>query len=166
MDVCDFRDTTYGPKRSSKIALNFARLFNFARLYVGCKWLSSLSAVAFLCGILVFATGPNSLRAQGVALVRVDVSLVGKGLRANKLIGRSVINDQGETIGKIDDIVITEDQKLYVPLQVGGFLGIGSHLVVIPYDSLHFDETERKILLPGASREELKKMAEFKYIGP
>jgi sporulation protein YlmC with PRC-barrel domain len=147
-----------------------AREERIAAIDIRGKWLrnkvmaSSLGAVALLFAMLLFATGPNPLRAQGVALVRVDVSLVGKGLRANKLIGRSVINDQGETIGKIDDIVITEDHKLYVPLQVGGFLGIGSRLVVVPYDSLQLDETGR-IELPGASREELEKLAAFKYVG-
>jgi hypothetical protein len=48
-------------------------------------------------------------------------------------------------------------------LQVGGFLGLGGHLVVVPYDSLVIDETGQKITLPGASKDELKKLSAFNY---
>jgi sporulation protein YlmC with PRC-barrel domain len=102
---------------------------------------------------------------QGVQLVKVDVSVVGKGYRAGKLIGASVINDKNESIGKIDDIIIDNNRVMYAVLQVGGFLGVGSRLVAVPYDSLKIDEGGKKVVLPGASKDELKKLAEFKYIG-
>jgi hypothetical protein len=50
-------------------------------------------------------------------------------------------------------------------LQVGGFLGLGDHLVAIPYQSLVLDEPGGKIVLAGASGDELKKLPEFKYGG-
>jgi hypothetical protein len=50
-------------------------------------------------------------------------------------------------------------------LQVGGFLGLGGHLVAVPYQSLVLDDTGDKIVLPGATPDELKKLAEFKYGG-
>jgi hypothetical protein len=34
----------------------------------------------------------------------------------------------------------------------------------VPYQSLVLDDTGRKIQLPGASREALKKLHEFKYL--
>ena len=48
-------------------------------------------------------------------------------------------------------------------LQVGGFLGLGGHLVVVPYDSLVIDDTGQKIMLPGATKDALKKLSEFNY---
>jgi hypothetical protein len=48
-------------------------------------------------------------------------------------------------------------------LQVGGFLGIGSRRVAVPYEDLQIDDTGRKIVLPEATREELQKLAEFNY---
>jgi hypothetical protein len=48
-------------------------------------------------------------------------------------------------------------------LQVGGFLGIGSRLVAVPYQALQISEAPTKILLPGASKEALKNLPEFKY---
>ena len=45
-------------------------------------------------------------------------------------------------------------------LQVGGFLGIGAHLVAVPYESLIIDDEGSKIQLPGASKDELRKLPE------
>lgn len=109
---------------------------------------------------------PRPALSQGVNLVKVDVSVVGKGLRASKLMGRSVVNERNETVGKIDDVIVGDDRSLYAVLEVGGFLGLGSRLVAVPYDNLKIDQENgkvQKVELPGASRDELKRLAEFKY---
>ena len=113
---------------------------------------------------LALAAGP-ALSQAGVALIKVDLSLVSKGYRMSKLIGTTVINDKNEKIGTVDDIIADRDKKLlnFAVLQVGGFLGLGGRLVVVPYDSLQIDETGQKITLPGASKDELKKLSEFNY---
>jgi len=113
---------------------------------------------------VVLAAGP-ALSQAGVALIKVDLSLVSKGYRMSKLIGTTVINDKNEKIGTVDDIIADRDKKLlnFAVLQVGGFLGLGGRLVVVPYDSLQIDETGQKITLPGASKDELKKLSEFNY---
>ena len=102
--------------------------------------------------------------AQAVQLVTVDVKAVAKGYRATKLVGRSVANDKGERIGTIDDLVVGADEPrvMFAILQIGGFLGLGGHLVAVPYESLRMDSSG-KITLPGASKEELKRLPEFFY---
>ena len=76
---------------------------------------------------------------------------VAAGYRASKVIGSSVLNEANETIGKIDDLLVTRDGKEpYAVLSIGGFLGMGTHLVVVRYDSLKF--ADNKIVLPGGSR--------------
>jgi hypothetical protein len=60
-------------------------------------------------------------------------------------------------------LIIGHDRVLFAVLQVGGFLGIGSHLVAVPYQALQVSEAPAKILLPGASKEALKNLPEFKY---
>jgi sporulation protein YlmC with PRC-barrel domain len=118
-----------------------------------------------MLGLLFIVASSKPTLSQGVQLVKVDVSLVGKGYRASKLIGTTVINDKNERVGKIDDIIIDQNNVMFAVLQVGGFLGVGSRLVAIPYDSLKVAEDGKKIELPGASKDELKKLAEFKYLG-
>ena len=113
---------------------------------------------------LALATGP-ALPQMGVQLIKVDLSVVAKGYRVSKLIGSSVINDKNEKIGTVDDVVADKDKKQlsFAVLQVGGFLGVGGHLVAVPYDSLVIDDTGQKITLPGASKDELKKLSQFNY---
>jgi sporulation protein YlmC with PRC-barrel domain len=115
-------------------------------------------------GLLFFAVSTMPAMSQDVQLVKIDVSVVGKGQRASKLIGSTVSNDKNEKIGKLDDIIVDNNRVMYAVLQVGGFLGLGSHLVAVPYDSLKVDEAGKKVVLPGASKDELKKLAEFKYL--
>jgi hypothetical protein len=118
-------------------------------------------STAMTC-VLIFAH-PHSVSSQGVHLVKVDVAVVDQGYRVSKLIGQSVINDKNEKVGALDDIVVGRDNSLYGVLQVGGFLGIGSRLVAVPYDALRISDNGRKIELPGASQQELKNLAEVKY---
>ena len=86
-----------------------------------------LLASASLIGIVVFATHANAQGApQSVEITKVDVQTVAAGYRASKVIGSSVVNDANETIGEIDDLLVTRDGKEpYVVLSVGGFLGHG-----------------------------------------
>ena len=127
-------------------------------------WILWIALAIALATSAVLATGP-ALPQAGVALVKVDLSVVAKGYRMSKLIGSSVINDKNEKIGTIDDVVADKDKKQlnFAVLQVGGFLGLGGRLVAVPYDSLVIDDTGQKIALPGASKDELKKLSEFNY---
>ena len=91
---------------------------------------------------VALAAGP-ALPQAGVQLIKVDLSVVAQGYRMSKLIGTTVINDKNEKIGTVDDVVADKDKKQlsFAVLQVGGFLGLGGQLVVVPYDSLVIDES-------------------------
>jgi sporulation protein YlmC with PRC-barrel domain len=127
--------------------------------------LVTLLAIAAMLGLFLVVSKPWPVLSQGVALVRVDLAVVAKGYRASKLIGSNVTNDKNETIGKVDELIIDHDKKTvaFAILQVGGFLGMGAHLVAVSYENLQIDETGKKIVLPGASKDELKKLQEYKY---
>ena len=48
---------------------------------------------------------------QTVTIAKVDVQKVAAGYRASKVIGSGVGNEANETIGKIDDLLVTRDGK-------------------------------------------------------
>ena len=52
---------------------------------------------------------------------------------------------------------------LFAIVQVGGFLGIGSYLIAVPYTSLQISDNGNRIVLPGATKEQVKGLPEFKY---
>src|ERR1700694_2675030 len=122
-----------------------------------------LLAGAAIIGVSVPGMHANAQGvSQSVEITKVDVQRVAAGYRASKVIGSSVANDANETIGKIDDLLVTRDGKEpYVVLSVGGFLGMGTRLVVIRYDSLKF--ADNKIVLPGGTKDGLKMLPAFQY---
>ena len=113
-------------------------------------------------------TGNDTANAPVAGVVKLGVTvaeteLVAAGYRARKLIGATVYNDQNEKVGKIEDMIIAPDGKLSVAVvDVGGFLGLGAHRVAIPVEQ--FTQIEPKIVLPGASKQALKGLPEFKYV--
>jgi sporulation protein YlmC with PRC-barrel domain len=115
--------------------------------------------------LAVFLATGSALPQATVQLVKVDLSVVAQGYRMSKLIGTSVTNDKNEKIGTVDDVIADKDKKQlsFAVLQVGGFLGVGGRLVAVPFDSLVIDDKAQKITLPGASKDELKKLSDFNY---
>ena len=122
-----------------------------------------LLASAAIIGVMLLAAHANAQGVpQSVEITKVDVQKVAAGYRASKVVGSSVANDANQTIGKIDDLLVTRDGKEpYVVLSVGGFLGMGTRLVVIRYDSLKF--ADNKIVLPGGTKDGLKMLPAFQY---
>jgi hypothetical protein len=119
------------------------------------------SAAVIGVGLLVAHVNAQGVP-QTVEIAKVDVQTVAAGYRASKVIGSGITNEANETIGKIDDLLVTRNGKdPYAVLSVGGFLGMGTHMVVVRYDSLKF--ADNKILLPGGTKDGLKMLPKFEY---
>ena len=71
-----------------------------------------LLASAATMGVVFLAAPVNAQGVQQtVPIAKVDVQTVAAGYRASKVIGSSVRNEANETIGKIDDLLVTRDGK-------------------------------------------------------
>jgi sporulation protein YlmC with PRC-barrel domain len=94
-------------------------------------------------------TSPLTVEKYGVALT-------------SKLIGESVINRDGEDLGKIHELVIDAQsgRMAYAVLSFGGFLGMGSKLFAMPWGAFEFSATEDKLVL-NVDREKLKSAPGF-----
>lgn len=126
----------------------------------------SIVAAGALMGLMLadgsaaFAQGAP----QTVAPMRVsvDVGQLSMGYRASKIRGSTVYNDANAKVGAIDDLIVNRDDKvLYAIVSVGGFLGMGKHLVAVPYGAIRIENNH--MVLPGATKDALKSMPEFKY---
>jgi sporulation protein YlmC with PRC-barrel domain len=59
--------------------------------------------------------------------------------RASKLVGLNVYNDKNESVGSINDLLTDKSGNIKaVVIGVGGFLGVGEHLVAVPLDKVKF----------------------------
>jgi sporulation protein YlmC with PRC-barrel domain len=59
--------------------------------------------------------------------------------RASKLVGLNVYNDGNESLGSINDLLTDKDGNIKaVIIGVGGFLGVGEHLVALPFEKVKF----------------------------
>jgi hypothetical protein len=99
---------------------------------------------------------------QTVTLMKVDPQSLATGYRTSKVVGSTVVNESNETVGTIDDLIVTPGgQAPYAVLSVGGFLGMGTKYVVVPFTALKI--VDKKMVLPGGSKEALKALPDFKY---
>jgi sporulation protein YlmC with PRC-barrel domain len=97
--------------------------------------------------------------------------------RATRLDGAVVYNDQGNDVGTINDMLLDSAGKVSdVVLSVGGYLGIDSKYVEVPFSKLKFepskgntatsgsaDNHDYSVVLPGATKDSLKAMTAFSY---
>ena len=59
--------------------------------------------------------------------------------RTSKLVGLNVYNDNNESLGSINDLLTDKTGNIKaVIIGVGGFLGVGEHLVAVPLDKIKF----------------------------
>jgi hypothetical protein len=99
---------------------------------------------------------------QTLSLMKVDPQSLATGYRTSKVVGSAVVNEANETVGAIDDLIVTPNETVpFAVLSVGGFLGMGSKYVVVPFSALHVQD--KKMVLPGATKDSLKSLPDFKY---
>lgn len=76
---------------------------------------------------------------------------------AGELIGKTVVNQQGDEVGEIEDVVIgTGDKQVQAVVSVGGFLGIGDKSIAMSFDELRQGQDGNILLTSGATVDELK----------
>lgn len=99
---------------------------------------------------------------------------------ASKMSGVNVYNEANDKVGEISDVII--DSKAHVRgvvIEAGGFLGMGTHYVLVAMDSLKFankagkttagqtSDTKREWFPDRAvlnvTKDQLKALPEFKY---
>jgi sporulation protein YlmC with PRC-barrel domain len=75
---------------------------------------------------------------QAAPIVASDASYTGNW-RTSKVVGLNVYNSSNESLGSINDLLTDKDGNIKaVVIGVGGFLGVGEHLVAVAYDKVKF----------------------------
>jgi sporulation protein YlmC with PRC-barrel domain len=82
-------------------------------------------------------------------------------LRMDAILNREVLNDTGEVVGEVDDLMINREGKVeQIILRVGGFLGIEEKLVAMPFTPLKITDMG---IVYHVTKQELKDQPAFSY---
>jgi PRC-barrel domain len=99
--------------------------------------IAGLAGSALLVTV-AFAQTPAAT-SDGVNAAPMSNSSLRGDWRTSKVVGLNVFNDNHESIGSINDLLTDKSGSIKaVVLGVGGFLGVGAHLVAVPYDKMKF----------------------------
>jgi sporulation protein YlmC with PRC-barrel domain len=124
--------------------------------------LATLTLVGALC-----IAGPAAAQVAG-GTTTVDATVtestkLAMGWSVKKtLMGKTIYNDAGVKVGKVEDLIISPDKNVsYVIVGAGGFVGIGRHDVAIPVTQIQ--DKAGKLVMAGATKDSIKAMPEFTY---
>ena len=122
------------------------------------KKITTLLAVS----ALALAVAAPSFAASTPAPAGAAVMMSDHSMRASKLIGAPVFNDQGEAIGTISDVLVpTSGGETRAVLSVGDFVGAGGKLVAVPLSHVNMDGA--KMTMAGATKPMLASMPGYSF---
>src|SRR6266700_5011417 len=101
---------------------------------------AGLAGTALLATV-AFAQTPSATtdKAPTAAATPTATTTASGEWRASKMSGLRIYNDANESIGSINDLLMDKSGNVKIAvIGVGGFLGMGEHLVAVPYEKLKF----------------------------
>ena len=126
-----------------------------------------ITLATVLMASLLFTAGPATAQVAGgtttVDTAVIESTRLAMGWSVKKtLMGKTVYNEAGQKVGKVEDLIIAPDRNLsYVIVGAGGFIGIGRHDVAIPVSQIQ-DQAGR-LVMAGATKDLIKAMPTFTY---
>ena len=107
---------------------------------------TTLAGTALLAAVASAQTPTTTTDRPNTASTNTTTTLSDSSLqgdwRASKVVGLNVYNDNNDSVGTINDLLMDKSGNIKaVVLGVGGFLGVGEHLVAVPFDKVKFVDT-------------------------
>jgi sporulation protein YlmC with PRC-barrel domain len=102
--------------------------------------IAAVAGSALLTSIAFAQTSTTTTdRANMAPAAASDTSSFNGDWRASKVAGLRVYNDKNESVGSINDLLMDKRGNIKaVVIGVGGFLGVGEHLVAVTFDKVKF----------------------------
>ncbi len=128
------------------------------------KIFTAIAAASLLLAGATMAIGQQVVGSTQLGVAVAELRDVTTGWSAKRqVLGKTIYNDSGDGIGKVDDIIVAPDKAVsYAIIGAGGFLGAGRHDVAIPVGQLK-QQSDGKFVLAGATKDALKAMPPFEY---
>jgi sporulation protein YlmC with PRC-barrel domain len=102
------------------------------------KYVAAGLAGSALFATVAFAQTPTAT-GDSPKMAPVASSSLQGDWRTSKVVGLSVYNDNNESIGSINDLLTDKSGNIKAAvISAGGVLGVGAHLVAVPFDKIKF----------------------------
>ncbi|MBH5403143.1 PRC-barrel domain-containing protein [Bradyrhizobium sp. CNPSo 4010] len=99
---------------------------------------TGLAGTALLATV-AFAQAPTATTDKAAPAATATTTTAHDQWRISKMSGVKVYNEANENIGSINDLLMDKSGNVKIAvIGVGGFLGMGEHLVAVPYEKLKF----------------------------
>jgi sporulation protein YlmC with PRC-barrel domain len=103
------------------------------------KYLTAALAGTALLATVASAQTPTTTSDRANTSASTSESSFKGDWRASKVVGLKVYNDNNESLGSINDLLMDKSGNIKAAvIGVGGFLGVGEHLVAVPLDKIKF----------------------------
>ena len=103
------------------------------------KTMATGLVASVLLASAAFAQTPTTTSDRANTAEAVASPSVQGDWRASKVVGLNVYNDNNQNVGSINDLLMDKSGNIKTAvLSVGGFLGVGSHFVAVPFDKVKF----------------------------
>jgi sporulation protein YlmC with PRC-barrel domain len=139
----------------------------YPRNFIMTKISPAMVLTTLTLAVALLGTGPvwsqvaGGTTTTGVSVVESTRLAMGWSVKKT-LMGKTVYNEAGQKVGKVDDLIISPDKNVsYVIVGAGGFIGIGRHDVAIPVGQIQ--SQAGKLVMAGATKEMIKAMPVFTY---
>jgi sporulation protein YlmC with PRC-barrel domain len=128
------------------------------------KIMTAIATVVVMLSATNLSVSQQVVGSTQIGVAYAELRDVATGWSAKRqVLGKTVYNDSGDAIGKVDDIIVAPDKAVsYAIIGAGGFLGMGKHDVAIPVSQMK-ESDDGKFVLSGATKDALKAMPPFEY---
>ena len=121
-------------------------------------------AIALLATAVAWTSADAQVAGSTTIGIQIDqLQLVAAGWSVRKqVIGKTLVNENGEKVGRIDDLIVAPDSSVsFVIVGAGSFIGVARHDVAIPVSQI--TGKDGSFVLAGASKATVKAMPAFEY---
>jgi sporulation protein YlmC with PRC-barrel domain len=105
---------------------------------------------------------PRDTRTSSTEAGKLDEKTPGATIRASQFIGMDIYNEQGDSVGEINDLVldVKHGHIRYAAVTYGGFLGVGDKMFAVPWEAFRFrqdpDDADERYLVLNVTQQQLE----------
>jgi len=123
---------------------------------------AAMIAIAFASTAIPVSAQTTATEVRDANAGKLDSKTSGPNIRVSQLIGANLQNDQSDSVGQINDLVLDSrtGKVSYAAVTYGGFLGMGNKMFAVPFDAIKtktdLRDAGKHVLVLNVTKEQLE----------